>query len=89
MSDPKLRVEVVSKTGQLWSGLAEYVSIPAMDGRLGILSGRQPVLAVLSPGIVEIQLADGEKVKVEVENGFASVDDDFVTVVVEGGMLEQ
>lgn len=89
MSENRLRVEVVGLSGPLWSGEADYVSIPAIDGRLGILSGRQPVLAVLSPGIVEIQRGDGEDIAVEIEAGFASVDADFVTVVVEGGMLER
>ncbi len=89
MSEDRLRVEVVGKTGPIWSGRASYVSIPAVDGRLGILGGRQPVLAVLSPGDVEIQAGDDQPVVIEVEAGFASVDDDFVTVVVDGGKLEQ
>lgn len=83
----KLKVEVVGKHGPLWSGRAHYVSIPAADGRLGILSGRQPVLAVLTPGDVEIRSGEGQDVVVKIESGFASVDADFVTVVVEGGVL--
>ena len=85
-ADP-LRVEVVSTHGPLWSGAAHYVSIPAVDGRLGILSGRQPVLAVLEAGEVNIQCSDRADVAVSVDGGFASVDSDFVTVVVEGGEL--
>ena len=83
----KLRVSVVGRLGPLWSGRAHYVSVPAVDGRLGILPGRQPVLAALQAGVVEIQPSTGETVKVQVEEGFASVDSDFVTVVVEGGEL--
>lgn len=89
MSADRLHVEVVGKSGEIWSGSAHYVSIPAVDGRLGILSGRQPVLAVLSPGVVEIQRSDHEDMAIDVEAGFASVDADFVTVVVDGGMLER
>mgnify|MGYP002724582841 CR=1 FL=1 len=83
----KLRVSVVGRMGPLWAGRARYVSVPAVDGRLGILSGRQPVLAALQAGVVEIQPSTGETVKVQVDDGFASVDSDFVTVVVEGGKL--
>lgn len=83
----RLHVEVVSKHGPLWSGSAQYVSIPAVDGRLGILSGRQPVLAVLNPGVVEIQRSGSPAVAVSVDGGFASVDRDYVTVVVEGGAV--
>lgn len=87
MAEGKLHVEIVSKVEFLWQGEAHYVSVPAVDGRLGIMRGRQPVLAVLEPGAVEISLVSGETVSVNVEGGFASVDSDYVTVVVEGGAL--
>ena len=83
----KLRVEIVDRLAPVWSGRANYVSIPAVDGRLGILSGRQPILAVLEPGSVEIHTAGEPVVTVSVDKGFASVDSDFVTIVVEGGSL--
>lgn len=86
-TEDRLRVSVVGRMGPLWSGRAHYVSIPAVDGRLGILPGRQPVLAALDAGVVEVQSSSGETVKVHVEDGFASVDSDLVTVVVEGGTL--
>ncbi|WP_242491681.1 F0F1 ATP synthase subunit epsilon [Actinomyces minihominis] len=85
MSEAKLSVEVVSRLSPLWKGMATYVSIPAVDGRLGILKGRQPILAVLEPGTVEIDADNGNKVTVAISGGFASVDSDFVTIVAEGG----
>ena len=88
MPKGELRVEVVSKIQSLWHGKATYVSIPAVDGRLGILTGRQPVLAVLETGVVEIETEDGTVV-VSVNGGFASVDSDFVTIVAEGGTIEK
>ncbi len=88
MAEAKLRVEVVSRTTSLWRGQANHVSIPAEDGRLGILAGRQPVLAVLQEGNVLISHPDSQDVVVKVESGFASVDSDFVTIVVEGGQVQ-
>ncbi len=88
MADAELRVEVVSKTTSLWRGRATYVSVPATDGHLGVLVGRQPVLAVLQPGNVEITTGDGEVVLVSVASGFVSVDSDFVTIVVDGGEVK-
>lgn len=80
-----LNVEIVTRSQTLWEGAATHVSIPAEDGRLGILPGRQPVLAVLADGVVEAHSEDGETIRFEVSGGFASVDVDFVTVVVEQG----
>lgn len=87
MPKAELSVEVVSQTELLWSGKASYVSVPAVDGRLGILKNRQPVLAVLEVGVVEISSEDGP-VNVSVNGGFVSVDSDFVTIVAEGGKIE-
>lgn len=82
-----LRVEVVSRTKPLWRGRADHVSIPAGDGRLGILRGRQPLLTTLGEGMVEIDRSGDSQVRVHVEGGFASVDSDFITVVAEGGEI--
>ncbi len=87
MSEDKLRVDVVSKTGKIWHGRASYVAIPAVDGSLGVLPGRQPVLAVLSPGLVEITRTGKDVVLIDVAQGFASVDQDVVTVVVDTGQV--
>lgn len=87
MSDNVLHVEVVDRIELLWRGDAKYVSVPAADGSLGILPGRQPVLAVLNEGTVEIHKTDGAKVSVEAANGFISLDQDNITVVVEQGSV--
>ena len=50
----KLQVEIVSHEGRLWHGSASQVSFPATDGSIGVLPGRQPVLAGLVPGRVSI-----------------------------------
>ena len=79
-----MKVEVVTTAAQLWDGEAASVVVPAADGDLGILTGRQPVLAVLRPGTVRITPASGSVVTFEVTEGFVSVDEDHVTVVTEG-----
>ncbi len=80
MSDRLLQVEVVSHEGRLWHGRGSQVQIPASDGQLGILPGRQPLLTTLGEGKVIVITASGP-VSFEVEGGFASIDSDFVTVV--------
>ena len=79
-SGKSLQVEVVSHEGRLWHGAALSVQVPTVDGSLGVLPGRQPLLAQLSEGTVTVSRAD-EVVSFQVTGGFASVDSDFVTVV--------
>ena len=78
-----LQVEVVTRTERLWHGLASSVVVPSVDGDLGILVGRAPLLAVLRPGSVAIETEKEGRKLVEVSGGFASVVSDFVTIVVE------
>lgn len=80
-----MKVEVVSTTEPLWQGEASSVVVPAANGDLGILTGREPVLAVLRPGTVRITPTTGSVVTVDVSEGFVSVDEDVVTVVLESG----
>lgn len=85
----QLEVEVVDRVTTLWEGRASYVSVPALDGKLGVLPGRQPVLAVLGEGTVDITGINGGSgdVHISVSGGFVSIDSDFVTVVVETGAV--
>lgn len=77
----ELTVEVVSRHGgTAWSGRAYSVSLPLADGELGVLPGRAPVLALLGRGSVRITDAGGSTTEIKVAGGFASVDQDVVTV---------
>lgn len=80
-----LQVEVVTRTERLWHGLASSVIVPSIDGDLGILVNRAPILAVLRPGTVVLDTADEGNREIEVSAGFASVDSNFVTIVVDSG----
>lgn len=79
-SGRSLQVEVVSHEGRLWHGGATSVQIPTVDGSLGVLPGRQPLLTQLDEGTVTVT-RPGEILSFTISGGFASVDSDFVTVV--------
>ena len=82
-----LNVKVVSATSEIWSGEATQVIANTVEGQIGILSGHQPVLAILAQGEVRVTTASGEKVTVNAENGFLSVDHDAVTIVAGEALL--
>ena len=80
-----LRVEVVSPAGEAWAGEATQVSVPLINGELGILPGRQPLVAVLGSGPVRLSPVDGEMRRVEVSGGFCSVDHDVIPSAADHG----
>lgn len=76
-----LNVTVVSAEREIWTGEATLVVARTLEGEIGIMRGHQPVLAVLDSGEVRLTLESGEKVTVDAEGGFFSVDHDVVTIV--------
>lgn len=76
-----LRVNVVSAQQEIYQGEASQVSAKTVEGEIGILSGHQPMLAMLASGEVRISTTGGEKISVDAEGGFLSVDHDTVTIV--------
>ena len=70
--------------GAGWGG-AGGDTVPLVDGELGVLPGRQPILAIVGRGAVRIlpsegEAGEGEAVRVPVAGGFCSVNHDVVTV---------
>ena len=76
-----MRVELVSADKAVWSGEAKMVVAKTVEGEIGLLSGHEPMLAILAAGEVRITLASGDQIKASAEDGFLSVEHDVVTVV--------
>lgn len=76
-----LNVSVVSADREVWSGEASLVVAKTVEGEIGIMPGHQPMLAILASGEVRVTATDGEKITVEAEDGFLSVDNNAVQVV--------
>ncbi len=59
---------------------AEYVSLPMIDGELGVLKGRAPLIGRLGYGTLRLQTAAGPE-RYFVDGGFAHVEDNVVNVL--------
>lgn len=78
-----MNVRVVSTDEVMWAGKASSVVVPSVDGDLGILPGRQPILAVLRPGKGRVTSEGGETYSFEIVAGFVSCDHDEIEVVLD------
>ena len=76
-----LSVSVVSADREVWSGEASLVVAKTIEGEIGIMPGHQPLLAILSAGEVRVTSVDGEKITVDAEDGFLSVDSNAIQIV--------
>jgi F-type H+-transporting ATPase subunit epsilon len=77
-----VHVDVVSAEEQIFSGLAEIVSLPGESGELGILPGHTPLLTRIKPGTVRIKLPNvAEEEVIFVAGGLLEIQPGLVTVL--------
>lgn len=76
-----IHVDVVSAEQQIYSGLAEFVVVPAEMGDVGIAPRHAPLLTRLRPGEVKIKKSDGSEDFIYVSGGILEVQPHLVTVL--------
>lgn len=81
-----LVVRVVAPDKTVWDDEAEEVILPSTTGQLGILGGHAPLLTALDTGVLRVRSTEGAKewTAIALTGGFAEVDEDEVTILVNG-----
>ena len=94
-SDSKtFRLEIVSAELSLYSGEANFVVVPGVDGELGIFPNHTPLLTKIKPGTLKFHAKDeSEETLFFIAGGFLEVQPTVVTVladtVVRGEEIDQ
>ncbi|MBI4781523.1 MAG: F0F1 ATP synthase subunit epsilon [Oscillatoriophycideae cyanobacterium NC_groundwater_1537_Pr4_S-0.65um_50_18] len=78
-----LTVRVIAPDKTVWDSSAEEVILPSTTGQLGILTGHAPLLSALDIGVMRVRDSK-EWVTIALMGGFAEVENDEVTVLVNG-----
>jgi len=81
-----LVVRVVAPDKTVWDDEAEEVILPSTTGQLGILGGHAPLLTALDTGVLRVRATSGSKewTSIALMGGFAEVEEDEVTILVNG-----
>lgn len=78
-----LTVRVIAPDKTVWDDEAEEIVLPSTTGQLGILGGHAPLLTALDTGVMRVR-ADKEWIAIALLGGFAEVENDEVTILVNG-----
>ncbi|BAS58562.1 ATP synthase epsilon chain [Leptolyngbya boryana NIES-2135] len=78
-----LTVRVIAPDKTVWDSSAEEVILPSTTGQLGILTGHAPLLTALETGVLRVR-AEKNWVPIAVMGGFAEVEKNEVTILVNG-----
>lgn len=80
-----LTVRVISPDKTVWDAQADEVVLPSTTGQLGILSGHAPLLTALDTGVMRVRSSKSTNWQaIALLGGFAEVDEDEVTILVNG-----
>jgi F-type H+-transporting ATPase subunit epsilon len=78
-----LTIRVVAPDKTVWDSEADEVILPSTTGQLGILSGHAPLLSALDIGVMRVRPGK-EWVAIALMGGFAEVENNEVTILVNG-----
>ena len=76
-----IHVDIVSAEGEIFSGEASMVFVPAIMGDIGIAPRHAPLLTTLKPGEVRVQTPDGDEQFFYVSGGAIEIQPHLVTVL--------
>ena len=78
-----LKVRVIAPDRTVWDSTADEVILPSTTGQLGILSGHAPLLTALDTGVMRVRPGKNW-VAIALMGGFAEVEENEVTILVNG-----
>jgi F-type H+-transporting ATPase subunit epsilon len=81
MDDHTIHCDIVSAEGEIFSGPATRVFVPAEQGEIGIAPRHAPLLTLIKPGEVRVQTAGGEEQFFWVGGGALEIQPKRVTVL--------
>jgi len=78
-----LHISIIAPDRTVWYSDAEEVILPSSTGQLGILRGHAPLLTALDIGVMRVR-TDKDWTPIVLMGGFAEVENDELTILVNG-----
>lgn len=82
-----LHLEIVTPEARTFSGEAQMVVVPGVEGELGILPDHMPLMTQINPGELRITTSEGDQY-LAVGSGFLEVLPDRVSVMTDMAVAE-
>ena len=81
-----LLLEIITPSGQIFSGKVKDVVLPGEEGEFGVLPKHVPLFTLLNGGVIEFTKENGEIDAVIISSGNVTVSDNSVIALVEGAV---
>lgn len=77
-----MTLTVISSYDTLFSGEADSITLPGVNGSFTVLKGHAPLISVLVPGKVVYKAEGGESQSLDIKGGLVDVADNKISVCV-------
>lgn len=77
-----MTLTIISSHSILFSGEADSVTLPGVQGSFTVLKNHAPLISVLVSGKVECKMSDGETKEIDIKGGLVDVVDNKISVCV-------
>ncbi|MCO5233332.1 MAG: ATP synthase F1 subunit epsilon [Chitinophagales bacterium] len=78
-----MQLDILTPEGKVYSGEADAVQLPGLDGLFQILNNHAPLIAALAEGVVKVQ-SKNEKKTFNIKTGIVEVFNNKISVLTEG-----
>jgi len=78
-----MTVDIITPDESKYSGEATAVTVPGIDGSLGILQRHAPLITALKKGQIKVTESSGNETTFDIEGGVAEVKDNKVIILAE------
>jgi len=76
-------IEIITPDKSLFKGEAKGVTVPGIDGSLGILNNHAPLITALKSGKVKVTDSNNEEIFFDIKGGVAEVLNNKVIILAE------
>jgi F-type H+-transporting ATPase subunit epsilon len=83
-----MQLDILTPEGQVYSGEADLVQMPGLDGLFEVLKNHAPMIAALAEGSMKVE-HKGQTQRFRIRPGFVEVLRNRISVLVESAELEQ
>ena len=87
--EDRIALEIVTADGVVLQRQVNYVSIPTLDGSVGVLADHAPMLCAVGRGVIRCRFDGTETASVSVQGGVASVDDNRLVILAEEARMQE
>ena len=79
-----MQVDVVSNEESIYSGEASFAVVPTLNGELGIYPRHEPIMSLVRPGVLRLQVPEQEEeVLVAISGGILEVQPHKIMILAE------